>query len=387
MRICPRLKIWYTVGIIALASVSASYADSAASSVRKGTTLYHAGRYDEAIEMYQKALGKKPDSNVILYDLGAVYYKKKKLAKAEDCFTRALITTDKEFEEKVNYNLGNVKYRQCEQAEEDDVRTAVGHCEKAIQHYKRAIELDPKDKDARYNLDVAEKKLKDLNDSNKPRKKQKTDEQNKDKQQRGKQQKGQGQEGQDQRTGEQESKDKQKQDQNKENKSEKDQQGGGKNQPSQTEEKKEKEAEQKGQGENKQGKEEDQNKEQGKGDEQGNQDKGKQAQGSQNEEPKKTGQGNKPEQPEQKKEPDQQPQNNQEKKQPPVSPQGQSPQGKMGQASPQQGEGLNNSRQDQQSMSLNDAEMLLEGFRQEEEAKGEVKKTSPERRQEVEKNW
>ena len=73
-------------------------------------------------------------------------------------------------EETAFYNIGNAMYRQ-------------GKLQEAVEYYKKAIELDPEDKDAQHNLEfVREEIKKKINDSKKPEQQQKQQEQKEQKQ-------------------------------------------------------------------------------------------------------------------------------------------------------------------------------------------------------------
>jgi len=57
------------------------------------------------------------------------------------CLTKAVPQSDTELESKIYYNIGNSKYRQ-------------GNLRESLDYYKKALELNPKDDDARYILNL-----------------------------------------------------------------------------------------------------------------------------------------------------------------------------------------------------------------------------------------
>jgi len=55
-----------------------------------GVTLYEQGKFTEALEMYAKALGAKPDEFLIYYHIGTVLIELRKFDEALSCFKKAL---------------------------------------------------------------------------------------------------------------------------------------------------------------------------------------------------------------------------------------------------------------------------------------------------------
>ena len=165
------------------------FAESAAKAVRKGNRLYKEKKYDEAIKNYNEAQIAKPDSDIVNFDTGAALYKKGDYEKAVDSFTKGLTTKDPALESKANYNIGNSKYRQAELKENTELETAITLCREALDYYKRAIELNEKDKDAKYNHEFVEKKLKTLLDKQKKDKQKQKQEKKQEKEKQKQQQK------------------------------------------------------------------------------------------------------------------------------------------------------------------------------------------------------
>jgi len=165
--------------------------------IKKGNSLYREEKYDEAVEKYRSALDKAPASDIVNYDAGAAYYKKKAYKDAEGYFTKALATDDPGLEGKANYNIGNAKYRQGEPLERSDVSGAIKLYEEALDHYKRAIDIDGKDEDAKFNYEFVKEKLNKLKQQSQQNKQDKKQENQQNKQD----QKNQGQNKQDDQSG------------------------------------------------------------------------------------------------------------------------------------------------------------------------------------------
>ncbi len=108
-----------------------------------------AGDLDTAESNLQKARFEEPDSYIINYDLGIVSYRKRDYAKSIRFFAKASEvskTVDERFDS--FYNMGNAAFKAYDFA-------------LAVDAYKNALSIK-KNYQAEYNLEVAEKKLKEM---------------------------------------------------------------------------------------------------------------------------------------------------------------------------------------------------------------------------------
>lgn len=121
--------------------------------VEEGNEHFKDGRYDQAIESYRKAEKQLPSQPGIHFDLGVALYQKAMntgpgperahhLAEAAREFTQAGDAWDPQLKSAASYNLGNTRFQEGKYAE-------------AAEEYKKAIRRDPRNQDARYNLELA----------------------------------------------------------------------------------------------------------------------------------------------------------------------------------------------------------------------------------------
>ena len=161
-----RGHIRYTMYLLAFVIVSAKpgdlYAFTSSQEVNRANKLFADEKYDEAIERYNKVLEKKPESDVMNFNAGSAYYKKSDFEKADKLLSKSLLTDDEELEQKAYYNMGNNKYRQAEAIESTDLEGAIPKYKEALGYYKRAIDLDEEDEDAKFNYEFVKRKLKEL---------------------------------------------------------------------------------------------------------------------------------------------------------------------------------------------------------------------------------
>ena len=87
------------------------------------------------------------------YNEGVDFYTQEDYNKAIDKFFKALNTEDKKLERWANYNLGNAHFQEASKQEAADLESALKMYESALEFFRRAIELDGSDIDAKYNYE------------------------------------------------------------------------------------------------------------------------------------------------------------------------------------------------------------------------------------------
>ncbi len=136
----------------------------AVASVRADTAsrFYEQGKYDEALERYQKAAEKQTENWPLFYDLGAAAYKAGRPDEAASAFERALGSKDPTLQAKALYNLGNSYFRLGEAAEKQSRQQAMPQYEHSAKSFESSLTVNPHDEDAKYNLEMVKKKIEEL---------------------------------------------------------------------------------------------------------------------------------------------------------------------------------------------------------------------------------
>ncbi len=132
----------------------------------RGNRLYKQEKYKEAGESYARALKLRPGDPTLHYNQGAALYKAGDLPGASQAFSAAMADVPEDLQEDLHYNIGNTRYR-------------MGDLKGAIEQYKQALRLNPDDGEAKYNLELALRKLKE---QEKQQKQQQDEEQKKEQQ-------------------------------------------------------------------------------------------------------------------------------------------------------------------------------------------------------------
>ncbi len=116
--------------------------------VMEGNQLFTQEKYDEANNKYRDALVNNPENPKIHFNIGATQYKKNKYEEAMTDFEKSLAVDDILVQSKAYYNMGNTLFR-------------MGKLPESILAYTQALKLNPDDEDAKYNLELARRKLKE----------------------------------------------------------------------------------------------------------------------------------------------------------------------------------------------------------------------------------
>ncbi|MFQ5481983.1 MAG: tetratricopeptide repeat protein [Nitrospinaceae bacterium] len=110
---------------------------------KTGILHYNQGEFKKALESFEAARESRPDDPNVVYNLANTHYRLGHYTEALKAFLAAeSLVNDPAMRQRIQYNLGNVRFRQ-------------GNMKEAIEAYKSALELDPNDQDAKFNLEYA----------------------------------------------------------------------------------------------------------------------------------------------------------------------------------------------------------------------------------------
>ena len=161
----------YASAILALMLVSAipTQAQSDRSNIREGNRLFRSGKHADSEVSYRKAMEKNPRNPQAAYNLGNALFAQKKDSAAVVAYQSGVqLETSAKRKAMGYHNMGVV----CQSHK---------MFSEAIEAYKNALRLNPKDDEARYNLELCKKQQKKQQDKKtQDRKDQKKDQNGKD---------------------------------------------------------------------------------------------------------------------------------------------------------------------------------------------------------------
>jgi Ca-activated chloride channel family protein len=121
--------------------------------VERGNRHYRAGRYAEAVREYEKVVKAGKAAPFVHYNLGTALLRLGRHREAQTHLQLATRETDAELKQRAHYNLGN---RYLEEARKGDSgQQATELLDAAVEAYKHALRLNPRDMDAKWNLELA----------------------------------------------------------------------------------------------------------------------------------------------------------------------------------------------------------------------------------------
>ena len=117
----------------------------------KGKSAYNDQRYGDAKKYYQDILSKRKNDNAAKFGLGVTAYKQKDIETALSSLNAAKNSEDSKLASKAYYNLGNMLREQ-------------NKMDESLAFYKKAIELDASDKDAKINFELLKQAIQEQQD-------------------------------------------------------------------------------------------------------------------------------------------------------------------------------------------------------------------------------
>jgi Ca-activated chloride channel family protein len=133
---------------------------AAAASPAQARRDYESGRYADALREYERLQKRRPGDDRLRFNVGAAAYKSDNLEQAAEHFGSVLRSTDLGLQQRAYYNLGNTLFQSGEHAGEPPKK--IEAWENAIKSFESALKLDPKDQDARHNLEFVRQRLEAL---------------------------------------------------------------------------------------------------------------------------------------------------------------------------------------------------------------------------------
>jgi tetratricopeptide (TPR) repeat protein len=145
---------------IALLFFSLSSFGQARKLIRKGNKEFDKGNYSQAELSFRQAQAVDTASGDITYNIGNSLYMQKKYDKALGGYQKSLQQTKDPSRLAMNlHNAGNALFK-------------MNKYQESIEAYKKALRVNPSDNQTRYNLALAQQKLKDQQKNNKDKNKQ-----------------------------------------------------------------------------------------------------------------------------------------------------------------------------------------------------------------------
>ena len=193
-------------------AAATTFADQLYTKNKKANQLYKKGDYSEALKTYDDLSIEAPAEPKIKMNKGSAQFQLGDFDKAEESYNAASGLKDKRALADLHYNLGNAQYMQGERLSAQGKQEAMDKYKGALENYIKSLDLRPRDRDAKWNLQLTAAKIKEMQNQKNQQNKNDKNKDNKD----NKQNQNKNQNDQDKK--DQNNKDQQNKDQNKDNK-------------------------------------------------------------------------------------------------------------------------------------------------------------------------
>lgn len=141
--------------------------------INDGNKLFNNGDYAGALAQYMKAREAEPANPLLFYNIGTCQYRLGNYEEAKKELESAMRMPDKKMAAKAAYNLANTHFRMGEKAAEGSERIAAWR--ESVAYLKKAIDLDNNFENAKKNVEIVQRKLKEELDKQKENKDQNND--------------------------------------------------------------------------------------------------------------------------------------------------------------------------------------------------------------------
>ena len=135
--------------------------------INDGNKLFANGDYAGALEKYMKAREAEPANPLLFYNIGTCQYKLGNYEEAKKELESAVRMPDKKLASKAAYNLANTFFRVGEKAPEGKESERIAAWRESVAYLKKAIDLDNDFENAKKNVEIVQRKLKEELDKQK----------------------------------------------------------------------------------------------------------------------------------------------------------------------------------------------------------------------------
>lgn len=156
------ISLFLLTSIIIISTFFQIVADEVYSKNQKANSLYKNEKFEDALKLYNDALLLSPSDNKLKMNKGSALYQTGQLDKAEELYNSVLSSDDKKTKADANYNMGNILFREGEQLQKAGNPSAKEKYQQALQHFIQTLDMRSNDTDAKWNLQLAHNRIKQV---------------------------------------------------------------------------------------------------------------------------------------------------------------------------------------------------------------------------------
>ena len=141
--------------------------DSVTDLTTNANAAIRASDYATGIRLLEQAISQDDDNPSLSYNLAIARYRHGDIEIARQLFTEIAATEEAELAAKARYNLGNADFAEAIQKIQQDQAAARKQLESAIENYRKALQINRADSDARANIELANRLIDQLQNDHK----------------------------------------------------------------------------------------------------------------------------------------------------------------------------------------------------------------------------
>ncbi len=127
--------------------------------INDGNELFRKGDFEGALKKYEEARKDEPANTLLFYNIGTCAYKLGDYETAKKELESAARMPDSSLASKAAFNLANTFYRIGEKSSEPSER--ISQWREAVGYLKKAVDLNPNFENAKRNVEIVQRKLKE----------------------------------------------------------------------------------------------------------------------------------------------------------------------------------------------------------------------------------
>ncbi len=162
-----RAALHMMMGLLFLSTPLVTEAESPRRAMERGQHLYQAGEYEQAAEAFRQAAAMAPENRLdpapAYFNAGNALFRQGLFQEAARVYQNALMSLDPTVQQRTFFNRGNALLRKAQKAvQTEQWRPAKELIDKALEDYRNVLTLNPANKAAKINHEIADKLREEL---------------------------------------------------------------------------------------------------------------------------------------------------------------------------------------------------------------------------------
>jgi Ca-activated chloride channel homolog len=152
-------KYFCIIATLILLPLTTLFADEVYSRNKKGNELFKKGKFDDAMKEYDDALLIAPADTLLKMNKGSSLYRLGRFDEADSAYAGTLSIKNRQKRADAHYNLGNIQFKEGDMLMQSGGQGADEKYKSALQNYIAALDLRPDDRNAKWNIELTQRRI------------------------------------------------------------------------------------------------------------------------------------------------------------------------------------------------------------------------------------